>query len=132
MAYVDFAAAADRPMTGESAFAESGCGDSVGLGPDEWSVVELSRNDGIWSLNPDGLPQRLARILFGFRTPRPLANERLEQLRRFAVVAWRKGAVGASHLRDLAEAGFSYCDARRVLDHVARRRQIQSWPRGLA
>lgn len=131
MAYVDFAAQTELGF-GRECTDESGAGDSPGLGSDEWAVVEFSRRDGMWSVNPDGLLQRLARTLFGVRPPQPLANERLERLRRFAVVAWNKGAVRATQVRDLIDAGFSYCDARRVLEHIARRRQFQSWPRGLA
>ncbi len=55
----------------------------------EWEIVELARWDGPRSLNPDGLLARLQRILFGAETPRPLANKRLETLRRFSVEACR-------------------------------------------
>ena len=131
MAYVKFAAAqdvsAESARAGESAIAESG-----GLGRNEWSVVDFARNDGLWSLNPDGFLQRLVRILFGIRPPRPLANDRLEALRRFAVIAWNKGAVGPGQVREFIAAGFSYGDAKQVLEHIARCRQLQSWPRGIA
>jgi hypothetical protein len=103
-----------------------------GLGRDEWSVVDFARNDGLWSLTPDGLLARVARILFGIHPPLPLANERLEALRRFAVVAWKKGKVGVAQARELAAAGFSSVDARLVLDYVARRRASPSRQRGLA
>ena len=127
MAYVDhrgFAAAAGAP----SRAADS----PSGLGRDEWSVVEFACNDGLWSLNPDGFVQRLVRILFGIRPPRPLANERLEALRRFAVVAWSKGAVRAAQLNELRAAGFSDADAEAVLAHVGQRRQSISTSRGIA
>lgn len=103
-----------------------------GLGPDEWAVVEIARKDGLWSLNPDGLPQRLVRAIFGIRPPLPFANERLEALRRFVVIAWNKRAVGMRHLRQFLASGFTTSDARLVLRHLGRERQIQSWPRGLA
>jgi hypothetical protein len=114
--------AAETRITGESAH----------LGRDEWSVVELARRDSIWSLNPDGLIQRLVRIAFGLTFGQPLANERLEALRRFAVVAWNRTQVGADWVCQLMAAGFTLADARMVLDYVSRRRQLQSWPRGLA
>ncbi len=107
-------------------------GELVHLGRDEWSVVELARRDSLWSLNPDGLLQRLVRIAFGLTFGQPLANDRLEALRRFAVVAWNRTQVGADWLCQLLAAGFTLADARVVLDYVAQRRQLQSWPRGLA
>jgi hypothetical protein len=131
MAYMEISTAAFR--SGDSnRLVESEMTGLGGLGRDEWSVVDIARNDGLWSLNPDGLLVRVARILFGIQPPRPLANERLEALRRFAVVAWRKGKVGVAQAREFAAVGFSCVDARIVLDYVARRREIQSWPRGLA
>ena len=102
------------------------------LGREEWSVVDFSRNDGLWSLAPDGFLPRLARILFGIGPARPLANERLEALRRFAVVVWNKGKVGAAQAREFAAAGYSCVDARLVLDYVSRRRSAQPLSRGLA
>ena len=131
MAYMDFGAAAFRPADSLEAD-DSQVGGFAGLGRDEWSVVEFARRDGLWSLWPNAILVRLARFLFGIQPPRPLANERLEALRRFAVVAWRKGSVGARQLRDFCAAGFSAADARRVLDHIGRRRSIQFSPRGLA
>jgi hypothetical protein len=112
---------------------DSQLADSPALGREEWSVVEFARNDGLWSLNPDGFMQRLTRTLFGVRPPQPLANERLEALRRFAVIAWHRGTIGAAgHARDLIAAGFSCNAVRQVLDFIDRQRKIDSWPRGLA
>lgn len=107
-------------------------GDQPQLGRDEWSVVELARRDSLWSLNPDGFVQRLVRIAFGLTFGQPLANERLEALRRFAVVAWNRTQVGADWLCQFLAAGFTLADARVVLDYVGQRRRLQSWPRGLA
>ena len=136
MAYAALASKAELPLhpetSGDSQPSESPVLASA-LGRDEWSVVEFARNDGLWSLNPDGFVQKLIRTLFGVRPPQPLANERLEALRRFAVIAWHKGTVGAAgHARDLIAAGFSSTAVRQVLDYVARRRRIETWPRGLA
>lgn len=128
MGYVELQAVRDRPAIANRE-AESKRDD---LGRDEWSVIELARKDGLWSLNPDGLPQRLVRALFGIRPPRPFADPRLEALRRFAVVAWNRGKVGVAHMRELVAAGFSCSEANAVLQHIARRRKIQSWPQGLA
>ena len=131
MAYMEISPLAFR-TDATNRLPESEIADVGGLGRDEWSVVDFARNDGLWSLTPNGLLARVARILFGIQPPRPLANERLEALRRFAVVAWKKGKVGVGQARELAAAGFSCVDARLVLDYVARRRTIKSWSRGLA
>ena len=104
----------------------------AGLGSSEWSVVEAARKDGLWSINPEGFVQKLVRIVAGIRPPLPLANERLEALRRFAVLAWNKGMVGAGQVCDFIEAGFSRNDAQKILDYIGRQRKIDSWPRGLA
>jgi hypothetical protein len=131
MAYMEMRSSAFR-TDDASRLPESKASGLTKFGHDEWSVVEFARNDGLWSLAPDGLLARVARALFGIHPPLPLANERLEALRRFAVVAWKKGKVGAAQAREFAAVGFSCVDARLVLDYVARRRNIESWPRGLA
>ena len=131
MAYMEISSAAFRSEDANR-LPESEVSGLGGLGRDEWSVVDFARKDGLWSLAPNGILARVARVLFGIQPPRPLANERLEALRRFAVVAWKKGKVGVAQARELAAAGFSCVDARQVLDYVARRRKAESWQRGLA
>ena len=131
MAYMDLSLSAFRPA-GAIRIDGPAPGGTGRLGRDEWSVVEFARNDGLWSLSPDGFLPSLARVLFGIRPPRPLANERLEALRRFAVIAWKRGAVGAAQMREFLGAGFSASDARLVLEHVWRRLKLQSRPQGIA
>ncbi len=102
------------------------------LGKLEWDVVEIARVDGPRGSNPDSLGVLLLRKLFGVATVRPLANERLEALRRFAVKAWFRDCIRARDMRALFKAGFSSNDAWRVLAHVAARRgrmpDIEAWP----
>ena len=131
MAYMELSSTAFR-TDAANRLPESSIAALGGLGRDEWSVVDFARNDGLWSLTPDGILARVARILFGIQPRRPLANERLEALRRFAVVAWKRGKVGVAQAREFAAAGFSCVDARVVLDYVTSRRKVESWPRGLA
>jgi hypothetical protein len=130
MAYVDLSPAAFRPADA-SRLGDSARHGIAHLGQEEWAVVDFARKDGLWSLSPDGVPARLVRILFGISTPRPLANERLEALRRFAVVAWKRGVVGAGQMREFFAAGFSAADARLVLEHVWRALKLQP-QRGIA
>jgi hypothetical protein len=85
----------------------------------DWRIVEIAREDGRWSLNPDGLLPCLASLIFRFEIPRPLANERQEALRRFAVRAWYWDLIRIGDMASLIDAGFSPEHARQILAHVA-------------
>ena len=106
--------------------------DNRSLGPHEWAVVEMARMDGPRSANPDSLVNSLLRTLFGVAIPRPLANERLEALRRFAVAAWFRAEIRVRELKTLFDAGFSSNDAARIIAHVAVGRgsapEVEAWP----
>lgn len=102
-----------------------------GLGAEEWSVVEFARNDSLWSLNPHGLLPRLARFLFGIGPAQPLANDRLEALRRLAVAAWRR-RVDPALVAAVRAAGFTCAEVGAVLNHIGRQLELRSMPRGLA
>lgn len=106
--------------------------DSEALGYHEWAVVDMARQDGPRSANPDSIINRLARTLFGVSVPRALANERLEALRRFGVAAWFRKVIRVNELRSLFAAGFSSNDAARVLAYVAANRgtvpEVEAWP----
>ena len=104
----------------------------LGLPGDELAVVEMARAEGPRSADPGLLSNRVARVLFGIAVPRPLANERLEAIRRFAVAAWYRDQVPESRVRALFEAGMSSNDAWRLLAYVASRRgvmpDVEAWP----
>jgi hypothetical protein len=85
----------------------------------EWHVVEIAREDGPRSLNPDGFLARLSRDLFGLPMARRLANEKLEALRRFCVRAWYWDLIRTSDLRSLMDAGYSSMAVFQILAHVA-------------
>lgn len=125
MAYINHRAfeAAQPAIRGESR--------SFGISREEWSVVEFARNDSLWSINPDGILQRFARFLFGIGPAQPLANERLEALRRLAVAAWRR-RVDPSLIAAVRAAGFTCAEVGAVLNHIARQLALRSMPRGLA
>ncbi len=90
----------------------------------ERRVVELAREDRLTSLHPVRPRSWLGRLVFGPQPPSPrLANERLEALRRLAVVAWHEGyQLPASALREAQAAGFSEAQTGAVVDLVARLR----------
>lgn len=55
----------------------------------EWSVASLAERDSLSSLREPGPLRRLMTQLFGIPPVNRLANERLEALRRMAVLIWR-------------------------------------------
>jgi hypothetical protein len=74
----------------------------------EWSVIRLARVDGLSTLRPPGRIVRFWNWLMG-RTGGPeLANERLEALRRMAVLSWHFGfTVPGDDVAGFLSAGFS-------------------------
>ncbi|MDP9423656.1 MAG: hypothetical protein M3Q19_12645 [Pseudomonadota bacterium] len=74
----------------------------------EWSVIRLARVDGLSTLRPPGRFRRFINWLLG-RTGGPeLANERLETLRRMAVLSWHYGfTVPGDDVANFLSQGFS-------------------------
>ena len=74
----------------------------------EWSIIRLARVDGLSTLRPAGSIRRFWNWLMG-RTGRPeLANERLEALRRMAVLSWHYGfTVPGDDVASFLSQGFS-------------------------
>jgi len=74
----------------------------------EWSIVAMAERDGLASIREESRYTRALRNFFGFKRPNGLANERLEVLRRVAVLAWHHGwNVPNSELAAFFEAGFT-------------------------
>ena len=76
--------------------------------PLEWSVIRLARVDSLATLRPAGRIRRWWNWLMG-RTGGPeLANERLEALRRMAVLSWHYGfTVPGGDVASFLSQGFS-------------------------
>jgi hypothetical protein len=74
----------------------------------EWSVIRFARQDGLSTLREPGPIGRFWNWLIG-RTGSPrLSNERLEALRRMAVLSWHYGfTVNGDDLSEFLSAGFS-------------------------
>jgi hypothetical protein len=74
----------------------------------EWSVIRLARVDSLSTLREPGRLTRFVNWLMG-RTGTPeLANERLEALRRMAVLSWHYGfTVPGDDVANFFSAGFS-------------------------
>jgi hypothetical protein len=54
----------------------------------EWSIIRLARGQDLSTIREPGLLRRFYYWLIGRRGNRGLANERLEALRRMAVLSW--------------------------------------------
>lgn len=74
----------------------------------EWSIIRLARADGLWTIRAPGLVRRFFHWVIG-RTGSPkLANERLEALRRMAVLSWKHGfSVSGEDVAEFLTAGFT-------------------------
>ena len=97
------------------------------LSPLEWSVVALARNDRLSSINASGPISIAMRRVFGSRRLASLADERLEALRRLAVIAWHRGyAIATSEIRDFKAAGFSMAQYELVLASISRGRDARN------
>jgi len=74
----------------------------------EWSIVAMAERDGLSSIREPGRYMKALRSLFGLKAPNRLANDRLELLRRIAILAWHHGwNVPKSELKAFLEAGFT-------------------------
>ena len=76
--------------------------------PLEWSVIRLARVDSLSTLRLPGRFRRFFSWLMGRQGSPELANERLEALRRMAVLSWHFGfTVPGDDVADFLSAGFS-------------------------
>ena len=96
-------------------------GEPAGFAPLEQTVIVLAEADPVASL---GAPRRFARFFekwFGFKRHNPLSDDRLEALRRFAVLARvARGRLPADEVRRFLAAGFSLSQARVLQRRAAR------------
>ena len=105
MAYLVHSQLADsRPLTSAATETATGARDFTSL---EWSIIRLTRGDGLWTIREPGLLRRLYQWLLGRSSPR-LANDRLEALRRMAVLSRFHGfSVAGEDVADFLSAGFT-------------------------
>ena len=92
--------------------------DKAALSYLEWKIVEMAREDGPRSFNPDGLVARVIRVI-GIKVPNGLANERLEALRRFSVRAWFWDLIRSNDMQAFFAAGFSRHHALEIISRVS-------------
>jgi hypothetical protein len=76
--------------------------------PLEWSVIRLARGDDVSTLREPGRIGRFINWLMGRAGSPELANERLEALRKIAVLSWHFGfTVPSEDVADFLSAGFT-------------------------
>ena len=76
--------------------------------PLEWSVIRLAKVDSLSTLRAPGRIRRFWNWLMGRNGSPELANERLEALRRMAVLSWHFGfTVPGDDVANFLSAGFS-------------------------
>jgi hypothetical protein len=89
----------------------------------ELSVVALARRDSLRSLRTPGRIAKAMAVLFGSTSENPIADPRLEALRRMAVHGWHRGfAVPASEILRFTAAGFSADQLELLLTSIGRAR----------
>ena len=93
--------------------------DDARFGALEWSVIALARNDRLSSLREPGRLSVALRAVIRQNNP-CLADERLEALRRMAVLAWHQSfQVAASELRAFFDAGFTHGQYEPMMASIA-------------
>ena len=121
MAYVDFSQrVAESLRDGRVATAE----DAAQFTPLELRIIELAeREDVTREIEPQSRLGRWLEGLTGRRLRRPLANPRLESLRRFASLArHHPERLTAASVAEFVAAGFSEGQAWGLRNHLAGRR----------
>ena len=92
----------DRPASSLPVIAQSS------FSPLEWSIIRLAQRQDLSTIREPGLLRRFYYWLVGRRGNRGLANERLEALRRIAVLSWHFGfSVAGENVADFLSAGFT-------------------------
>lgn len=76
--------------------------------PLEWSIIRLARGQDLSTVREPAPLRRFYNWLIGRRGNRGLANQRLEALRRIAVLSWHFGfSVSGKDIADFLSAGFT-------------------------
>ncbi len=95
--------------------------DVARFSPVELRVIDFAKRiDATREIEPQGRLGRFLETILGFRLGRPLADQRLESLRRFASKVSHHGdEVADTDVRSLVEAGYSPGQAYGLLSYLA-------------
>jgi hypothetical protein len=92
----------------------------------EWSIVAMAERDGLTSLRKPNAYWSLIGALFGIKPANRLAGDRLEALRRVAVLAWRyRWNVPEAELKAFIAAGYSPDQFETMLGRISAIRAAQ-------
>ena len=116
MAYLNFS-----PVDGETRIASAT--DAGRFSPTELRVIDLAeRIDATREVAHQSRLGRFLEAVLGMRLPRPLADPRLESLRRFASLARHHiTELGEADIRGLVDAGYSQGQAYGLLSYLGER-----------
>lgn len=124
MGYLAFSELGGVPAMQASVAAHPAERAGKGLSALEWSVVAIARTDSLATLRAAGPFERAIRAVFGRPNPR-LADDRLEALRRMAVLSWHGGyAVPPHAVRSFLAAGYAPDQYEAMVDAVSAARAI--------
>jgi len=117
MAYMNFS---PWHGTAEPALVEVTAADAGHFSPIELRVIDFAqRIDATREIEPDGRFGRFIERVLGIRLGRPLADARLEKLRRFVSLArHHRDALGESDVKALIDSGYSPGQAYGLLAYL--------------
>lgn len=125
MAYMDFAGHRGMNLLQEPLLppARIRQGQATTFSHREWAIVRLAREDGLSSIREEGSLGRLVRMIFGVERKNPLSDERLEALRRMAVLSWHNGYnVSPTEIGAFIDAGYSERQYEVLVDGIVAER----------
>jgi len=97
----------------------------------EWSVVAMAERDRLSSIREPSRFMSALNSIFGINRPNRLANDRLEALRRIAILAWHYGwDVPKSELANFLAADFSSDQFELIQNSIGQARSARR--RGIA
>ena len=92
----------------------------------EWSIVAMAERDTLASLREPGRFLSALSSLFGLRPANRLANDRLEALRRMAILAWHHNwNVPKSEIAAFLGVGFSIDHYELIQDSIGHARSAR-------
>ncbi|PTM47328.1 hypothetical protein C8J24_0723 [Sphingomonas aerolata] len=107
MAYLDLDNLFAAPVASRPTISAAQTEGRAGFTQLEWHVIMLAKQDGLRRLAVPGRLDRALRTIFGLSERSPLADPRLEALRRLSVHAWRHGfALPVAEIERFLAAGF--------------------------
>lgn len=116
-------------LQAQPTFAGTWSSDEIRFTALEWQVIALAERDRLSSIREPGRIATAMGSIFGGHSHAQLADERLEALRRLAVIAWHGPMLSDDNIDDFIDAGFSH-DQLHLLRRSIRGRKIGAQSQG--